>query len=200
MGGSTLRMRYLEKKIMKKSWLPFWCWSAFFLGFWEILLLAQNPGLMSDDSGEMIAASYNLGIAHPPAYPLLCLVGHLFSRLPLGEEAFRFNLLSALLTVFSIAFLSLSCLQWLKMQTDLPMVIQKRITTWGTLSILTTLLSCRSVFAQSLTAKGCVYTSTLFFAMIFLWLRLKYLDIGDRSNLFPLIFYLWALGMSNHWQ
>src|SRR5687768_18416903 len=50
------------------------------------------------DCGELIAASYRLGIAHPTGYPLYCLVGRLFaSLLPLGEVAARYNVLSALL-------------------------------------------------------------------------------------------------------
>lgn len=49
------------------------------------------------DCGELIAASYRLGIAHPTGYPLYCLLGRLFSSLlPLGEVAWRYNVLSAL--------------------------------------------------------------------------------------------------------
>lgn len=48
------------------------------------------------DSGELISASYTLGIAHPSGYPIWCLGGRLFSTLPVGEIAWRYNLFSAL--------------------------------------------------------------------------------------------------------
>jgi hypothetical protein len=50
------------------------------------------------DCGELIAASYRLGIAHPSGYPFFCLLGRLWADLiPFGEIAWRYNLLSAVL-------------------------------------------------------------------------------------------------------
>lgn len=50
------------------------------------------------DCGELIAASYRLGIAHPTGYPLYCLLGRLFAALiPFGEVGGRYNLMSAVL-------------------------------------------------------------------------------------------------------
>jgi len=48
------------------------------------------------DSGELIAASYRLGIAHPSGYALYCLLGKAFAMLlPWGEIAWRYNVFSA---------------------------------------------------------------------------------------------------------
>lgn len=48
------------------------------------------------DGGELTAAAYNLGIAHPPGYPLYLLLGKLFMFIPaLGDAALRMNLMSA---------------------------------------------------------------------------------------------------------
>ena len=48
------------------------------------------------DAGELIAAAYTLGIPHPPGTPLFVLLAHVWALvLPLGEYAFRINLLSA---------------------------------------------------------------------------------------------------------
>jgi len=50
------------------------------------------------DSGQLAIAGHFLGIAHPPGYPLWCLLAFAFSRaLPFAEVVFRLNLLSALL-------------------------------------------------------------------------------------------------------
>ncbi len=48
------------------------------------------------DGGELIAAAASLGVAHPPGYPLYTLLGWLALQIPVGEAAFRVNLLSAL--------------------------------------------------------------------------------------------------------
>jgi hypothetical protein len=53
------------------------------------------PTVSFFDSGELIAAAYTLGVAHPPGYPLYVLLGWFFSKLPIGEGAYRINLMSA---------------------------------------------------------------------------------------------------------
>ncbi len=63
-------------------------------------LLTLAPDVYSLDSPELAAAAYRLGIAHPPGYPLYTLVGWLFSHaFPIGNVAFRLNLLSAMFAV-----------------------------------------------------------------------------------------------------
>ncbi|MBA3556422.1 MAG: DUF2723 domain-containing protein, partial [Gemmatimonadales bacterium] len=51
------------------------------------------------DAGEFIAAAYTLGIPHPPGTPLFVLIAHAWGLLlPIGEFAYRTNLLSAVLS------------------------------------------------------------------------------------------------------
>lgn len=47
------------------------------------------------DAGELTLFAQTLGVAHPAGYPLLLLMGKVFSLLPLGTVAYRLNLLSA---------------------------------------------------------------------------------------------------------
>lgn len=62
-----------------------------------VYVATMAPDLYSLDSPELAAAAYRLGIAHPPGYPLYTLAGWLFSHaFPIGNVAFRMNLLSAL--------------------------------------------------------------------------------------------------------
>ncbi|MCS6861120.1 MAG: DUF2723 domain-containing protein [Abditibacteriales bacterium] len=69
--------------------------------------------ILSEDSAELSAAAATLGIAHPSGYPLFILVGHLFSRLPLGEDvAYRLNIFSALCAAVAVAFLWLVVHDW----------------------------------------------------------------------------------------
>ncbi len=56
----------------------------------------------SQDGAELITASATLGVPHPPGYPTYTIIGKLFSLLPLGTVAFRFNLLSAVCTAAAV--------------------------------------------------------------------------------------------------
>ena len=70
-----------------------------------IYALTAAPTVYFGDSGELTAAAYNLGIAHPPGYPLYLLSAKAFTILfPFGEIAFRVN-------VFSGVFAALTCVE-----------------------------------------------------------------------------------------
>ena len=49
------------------------------------------------DSPEIVTAAAGLGVPHAPGYPLSVLLGHIFSWLPIGNIAWRVNLMSAVL-------------------------------------------------------------------------------------------------------
>ena len=58
------------------------------------------------DGGELITASVTLGVPHPPGYPIYILLGKLFSFLPVGSVAFRYNLFSAVCAAAAIGLLA----------------------------------------------------------------------------------------------
>ena len=59
-------------------------------------LLTLAPTVTFWDAGEFIAAAKTLGIPHPPGTPLFVMIAHVWAMLfPIGEYAFRTNLLSA---------------------------------------------------------------------------------------------------------
>ncbi|MBI4298536.1 MAG: DUF2723 domain-containing protein [Chloroflexi bacterium] len=61
---------------------------------------------IGSDGGDLIAASYNLGIPHPPGYPAYILLLKIFASLvPIGSFAFRANLFSALLGATAVVLL-----------------------------------------------------------------------------------------------
>ncbi len=61
------------------------------------------------DSEEFQHVAYTLGIAHATGYPLYLLLGKIFSTLvPLGDIAYRMNLLSALITAGAAALVYLN--------------------------------------------------------------------------------------------
>jgi Protein of unknown function (DUF2723) len=62
-------------------------------------VLTLAPTVTFWDAGEFIAAAKTLGIPHPPGTPLFVMIAHVWALLlPIGEFAFRTNLLSAVLS------------------------------------------------------------------------------------------------------
>ena len=73
-----------------------------------VYFVTLGPTITGEDSGELVTAAYHMGIAHPPGYPIWCLLGKLFTYLPHGTIAWRVNFMSAFLgaaTVFLMALL-----------------------------------------------------------------------------------------------
>jgi hypothetical protein len=73
-----------------------------FFGSFALYLYTLAPTVTFWDSGELIAASCGLGIAHQPGYPLFALTGKLFSLIPFGSAAYRLNLLSAAFSALGV--------------------------------------------------------------------------------------------------
>jgi|DewCreStandDraft_4_1066084.scaffolds.fasta_scaffold02849_3 hypothetical protein len=72
------------------------------------LVSLSPPTIILGDSGEIASACFNLGIGHPPGYPTFILFGKIFTLLPIGDVAFRINLLSILFTVCVFVLLYLT--------------------------------------------------------------------------------------------
>lgn len=52
------------------------------------------PDVYVRDAGELTGAAIGLGVPHPTGFPILCMLGKLFSLAPVGNVFFRMNLLS----------------------------------------------------------------------------------------------------------
>jgi len=64
------------------------------------------PTVFVGDSGELIAASWTMGIPHSPGYPLYTFIGYFFSHLPIADNpAVRMNFMTALFGVLSVIVL-----------------------------------------------------------------------------------------------
>eukprot|EP01133_Synstelium_polycarpum_P015590 gene15590-18521_t len=56
----------------------------------------QYPSVSGGDAGELIINAHQLGIAHPPGYPLFTMLANLFDRaIPLGTVAWRISIFSS---------------------------------------------------------------------------------------------------------
>lgn len=84
--------------------------SACILYLWTLA-----PTFTFGDSGDFVAASVTLGIAHPPGYPVSILLGKIISLLPFpGEIAWRINALSALCAGVATLILTKFLLEFLR--------------------------------------------------------------------------------------
>ena len=64
------------------------------------------------DCGELIAASFTMGVPHPPGTPLFVTLGRIFSMLPTAKEiAFRVTLIPVLFGAFSCGLIYLTVLK-----------------------------------------------------------------------------------------
>src|SRR3990172_1746314 len=73
-----------------------------FVGALALYVRTAAPSVLGADSGEFQFVPPVLGIAHPPGYALYTLLGKLFSLLPLGEIAYRVNLMSGFFGAWAV--------------------------------------------------------------------------------------------------
>ena len=85
--------------------------AALFLGWLVVYLSTTSPTVNFIDSGELITALYEPGIAHPPGYPLYVLLGYVASHLLPGEIAWRVNAFSSFWGAMTVAALFLLLLE-----------------------------------------------------------------------------------------
>ena len=79
-----------------------------------IYLATLQRSLPTGDSGELLAAAWSLGVAHPPGYPLYTLLGFIVTHLSFGNPALAMNLLSAALdaAAVGVVFILIARLNW----------------------------------------------------------------------------------------
>lgn len=72
-----------------------------------LYLLTLCPTVYLGDAGELTVAGMQLGIPHPPGYPLSTLLMYFNMKiLPMASFAFRANMMSALASIFAVLFLA----------------------------------------------------------------------------------------------
>ena len=69
----------------------------------------MSPEVTLQDSGELVTGAFNLGVPHPPGYPLWALLGWIWSHaiVPFGNPAWRICLMSVLTGALVVGVLTL---------------------------------------------------------------------------------------------
>ncbi len=140
------------------------------------------PTVYTFDSGEFATGAFSLGIIHPTGYPFYLLVAKLFTWLPVGDIAYRVNLMSALFGAISVSLLFVIC---------------RRLTGNAIISAAAALLYAFSFYYWREAVIAETYTLNTALLLILLLLFLK--DASRRSfleaGLAGLVF---GLGLANH--
>jgi hypothetical protein len=78
---------------------------AGFIGVGVLLLYIRTlaPSLLWGDSAEFQTLSYTLGMTHPSGYMTHIMIGKLFTYIPMGNIAYRVNLMSAFFGATAVA-------------------------------------------------------------------------------------------------
>ena len=77
------------------------------LGTFLVYLRTLAPTVASNDAARFQIAAPVLGTGHPTGYPTFILLGKLFTLLPVGDPAYRLNLMAAVFGALAVALLVL---------------------------------------------------------------------------------------------
>lgn len=79
------------------------------VAFFGLYVATLAPDVLAADSGELQVVAAQLGVAHPPGFPLYVMVAHLFTRLlPFVSPAYAVNLFSAVTSALTVGVVYLS--------------------------------------------------------------------------------------------
>jgi hypothetical protein len=147
------------------------------------------------DAAEFQFASYLLGIAHPTGYPLYLMLGWLWSHLfPLGDAAFRINLLSAVFAALATALLYALILEVLR--STLQGVRTSLVRATAAIGTLTLAFS-RTFWSQAVKAEVYALNSLFVVVILFLLLRWSRTESHSRRTLY-LTAFIYGLSLTHH--
>jgi len=164
-------------------------------------VLTLAPSVTFWDAGELIASIHNLGIPHPPGTPLFVLLGHVWAALlPIGEYAWRTNLMSATFSALAAGFFFLVAHETLRLGTaELP-APARRVVTLGGAAAAGVMAAFTFTHWQNSNETEVYSVATFTIALIcwlcFRWRATRGTDRGLRVIL--LIVYLAGISMGNH--
>ncbi|MFZ1946816.1 MAG: DUF2723 domain-containing protein [bacterium] len=167
-----------------------------------LYVLTLAPTVTFEDSGELGVAAYSLGIAHSPGYPVFCMIGRLFTLIPLGAVAWRLNLMSACFAAAASGIFSWATLIFLDRVTRLRPGVERGDPLIAVLaaSVASGIMlgTALEVWEQAIITE--VYAMTLCVAAIDL-LLLFYWETAaaaDRGRFFRGLCFTLALGLLVH--
>jgi hypothetical protein len=158
------------------------------------------PAVLPGDPGEFQFVPPLLGIAHPTGYPLYCLLGWAWSRLPLGsplgapaaDVAYRMNLFSAVAAALAVGVTCLATLALLRQALPALAPLPRRLVAALAAAILAV---TPTLWSQAVIAE--VYGLNI---LIVAWLFYLLLRWGEEGKLRHLLLaaLCFGLGLAHH--
>ena len=151
-----------------------------------IYIVTLAPTVSWVDSDELATASTLLKTAHPTGYPLFTILGKIFTFIPVGDEVYRLNLMSALISsaaIFVFFNLMLFISTGLKL-SDTARTDSKKMSSDIFLNISLTsslLLAFSRTFWDNANVVE-VYSLHSFFLIFLLFIFLKALNAADKDS------------------
>jgi hypothetical protein len=143
-----------------------------------LYLATLAPTVLEADGGEFQFVPWLPGIAHPTGYPLYILLGWLWTHLlPVGEVAWRMNLLSAVLAAAAVGLTYAVARQMLDQtlpDTPLPARIIAAVIAGATFAV------SHTFWSQAIIAE--VYALHALFVAALLWLAVSYVFSNPGST------------------
>jgi len=166
-------------------------------------VLTLAPTVTFWDAGELIAAVHTLGIPHPPGTPLFVLLGHVWSMMiPLGEVAWRLNLMSATFSAAGAAFFFLVVHYTLvRVTADLAEPQRHRLALGGAAAAAVIGAFTFTNWQNSVETEAysvATFTIAAICWASFLWRHERARGGGREARWLMLIVYLAGISMGNH--
>jgi len=172
-----------------------------------------QPTVGLEDSGELITGAYKLGVPHPPGYPMWSILSKILTFIPLGDVAYRVNLLSALCGALAAGMLALVLSktgdlffseeeQELKKHHLFPAFEKFGLTTPRLVNSLCAITAgvlfafTPGTWSQSTIAE--VYALNSFYMTLIVTLSLVLMFNPQRRGVFYLIAFFFAQAITNH--
>ncbi|MBI4710619.1 MAG: DUF2723 domain-containing protein [Nitrospirae bacterium] len=153
------------------------------LSFSLILLYSLSPNVYVGDSGIFTASSYSMGSTHPPGYPLFLLLGKFLTFIPLGNIAFKVNLVCAVFGALTVLLSYMTAFYLTKNYAA------------GIVASLVVLASPNFILESS---KAEVYTLNTFLIVLLFYLGLRAVKEDDSFRSILISSFILGLGMGNH--
>ncbi|HQR18063.1 MAG TPA: DUF2723 domain-containing protein [Gemmatimonadales bacterium] len=168
---------------------------------WAGYVFTLAPSVTFWDAGELIASMHNLGIPHPPGTPLFVLLGHTWAALlPVGEYAWRTNLMSATFSALAAAGFFLVAEDALRRGTLEMAPAPRRLVTIGG-GMAAGLMAAFTYTHWQNSNETEVYSIATFTIALICWLCLRWREARGTEGavrLILLIVYLAGISMGNH--